>query len=427
MNRSSLTRGAAFLAVMSFALSGGVSAQQPAAPDPAPQREPTAPSAPITALVSQLTGLFPRVQGEVLEVQGESVTLGAGRKDGARVGLEVELYSEGREIKHPKTGQVLGRAEQSLGIARITEAQEAFSSARLGPKSDGQGRGLVPDVRRQGPHRPSAPPGWRARGAGRGRDPGAGRATDRHRPLPGLHGRCRQRVPPGQADRGRGLPGRQGRSRGRPAVQVRERPRRPLQARRRAGRTWSRGSSGAGVRNRWSTALLRAAGRSRAASQGSQFSASGKARQPAAGQAPVAPRAAPGRRPRGWARTRARSRHIPLREAARFPFPVVAMDIAIAPKDKLARLVVSDGEKVYMYAIVDRKFEPSGRRRCGASGRVFSDALRRSRWRRRARGGGKPARPEGGLNSFIVGVKDGKPRYPRRRHRGVPLRRGRQG
>src|SRR5262245_58005373 len=111
MNRSRLARGGALLSILSGAVCGGVSAQQPTpAPSAPQQREPVAPSAPITALVSQLAGLFPKVQGEVLEVQGDAVTLGAGRKDGARVGLDVELYREGREIKHPKTGQVLGRS-----------------------------------------------------------------------------------------------------------------------------------------------------------------------------------------------------------------------------------------------------------------------------------------------------------------------------
>ncbi len=34
-----------------------------------------------------------------------------------------------REIKHPRTGEVLGRAEDALGLARITQAQEGFAVA----------------------------------------------------------------------------------------------------------------------------------------------------------------------------------------------------------------------------------------------------------------------------------------------------------
>jgi len=53
-------------------------------------------------------GLFPTVRGEILEVRDATLTLDVGRRDGARPGLEVELYREGREIKHPKTGAGAG-------------------------------------------------------------------------------------------------------------------------------------------------------------------------------------------------------------------------------------------------------------------------------------------------------------------------------
>ena len=65
------------------------------------QSDPQGPAVPLTVLVNQLVDLFPRLEGEVLEVQGQSATLSAGRKDGARAGLELALFREGREIKHP--------------------------------------------------------------------------------------------------------------------------------------------------------------------------------------------------------------------------------------------------------------------------------------------------------------------------------------
>src|SRR5262249_31918725 len=63
------------------------------------------------------------------EAQGNSLTLSAGVRAGARPGLEVELFREGREIKHPRTGETLGRAEDPLGTARITQVQEQLSIA----------------------------------------------------------------------------------------------------------------------------------------------------------------------------------------------------------------------------------------------------------------------------------------------------------
>src|SRR5262245_23977488 len=91
---------------------------------------PPGPAAPITALVEQLADLFPKVEGEVLEVQGDVLTLDLGRRNGVQPGLSLELYRTGREIKHPRTGQVLGRTEESLGGVRVSEVQETFSLAR---------------------------------------------------------------------------------------------------------------------------------------------------------------------------------------------------------------------------------------------------------------------------------------------------------
>src|SRR5687768_11668865 len=93
---------------------------QQARPAPAPD-VPAGPAAPITALVEQIADLFPKVQGEVLEVQGDVLTLDVGRKNGVQPGLVLELYRTGREIKHPRTGLILGRAEDTLGTVRITE------------------------------------------------------------------------------------------------------------------------------------------------------------------------------------------------------------------------------------------------------------------------------------------------------------------
>ena len=100
------------------------------------QSEPPGPAVPLTVLAAQLVDLFPKVEGEVLEVRGQSLTLDVGRKDGLRPGLELTVFREGREIKHPRTGQVLGRAEQALGRVTVTEVQEAFSLATSAQGSD---------------------------------------------------------------------------------------------------------------------------------------------------------------------------------------------------------------------------------------------------------------------------------------------------
>ena len=65
----------------------------------------------------------------------------------------------------------------------------------------------------------------------------------------------------------------------------------------------------------------------------------------------------------------------PLRQVARFPFPVLALDVSVAPKDKVPRLAVSDGDQVHMYRIVDQKFEPEWSKSVRSLGRVFSIQL----------------------------------------------------
>lgn len=90
-------------------------------------------AAPLTALVDQLVDLFPKVSGEIIEIRGDVMTLDVGRKDGVHPGLELEVYREGREIRHPRSGEILGRAEDVLGRIRVASVQEAFSLATSGP------------------------------------------------------------------------------------------------------------------------------------------------------------------------------------------------------------------------------------------------------------------------------------------------------
>lgn len=85
---------------------------------------------PLALLINQLVSLFPKVEGEVLETQGDTVTLTVGRRDGVQPGLDLALYREGRELRHPRTGQLLGRAEQPLGRVVIEQAFEAYSTGK---------------------------------------------------------------------------------------------------------------------------------------------------------------------------------------------------------------------------------------------------------------------------------------------------------
>jgi hypothetical protein len=406
MNRSALIRGVALLVLLTFALSVGASAQQqPQQPAP---REPTAPSAPITALVDQLTALFPKVQGEVLEVQGETLMLGVGRKDGARPGLEVEVYREGREIKHPRTGQVLGRAEQSVGAVRITDAQESFSTAKVGPGSAVKTGDLF------------RVPGDKVRIVllplrGSVREALVEAATQELVERLGAGGRFQ--VSMGDAAnvylREKQISAEDFVA-GKGVTEVAQRFKYDnilaVHFKRVDGRAYMESRFfGGGRPEAIATAGFFVPPAIRAASQGSQFSASAKGdNRPQAKPRSLLARLLGGDLEAG-SYSSAEST-IPLSEAARFPFPVLAMDIAIAPKDQLARMAVSDGEKVHMYRVVERRMEFEWSTSVRGFGAVFTLHLVDLDGDGNLEVVGSRYHPETGLTSFAIEAKNGKAR-----------------
>jgi hypothetical protein len=85
----------------------------------------------LSVLVDQVQALFPKVEGEVIEAQGKRLTLTLGKRDGIQPGLDLSLYREGRELRHPRTGQLLGRTEETLGRVSVVEVFEAYSTASV--------------------------------------------------------------------------------------------------------------------------------------------------------------------------------------------------------------------------------------------------------------------------------------------------------
>src|SRR5262249_41543616 len=121
MPRAVAVLGAAVLAVLVGGSAQGQAPNPPSGPTPLP----------ITSLVDQAVGMFPQLAGDVVEAQGRTVTISIGRKAGAQVGLALEVFREGREIRHPKTGAVLGRAEEPQGRAVVTQAFDGYSIATV--------------------------------------------------------------------------------------------------------------------------------------------------------------------------------------------------------------------------------------------------------------------------------------------------------
>jgi len=90
--------------------------------------ESTAPLS-FKVLADQFAALFPAIQTDVVEVSDTRVILAAGRSQGAQPGLELVGYREGRELIHPRTKQSLGRTEETLGRLVVAQVFENYSVA----------------------------------------------------------------------------------------------------------------------------------------------------------------------------------------------------------------------------------------------------------------------------------------------------------
>ena len=145
----------------------------------------------------------------------------------------------------------------------------------------------------------------------------------------------------------------------------------------------------------------------RAANPGPRFSQGGPANPPQAKQRSLLQRLLGGDLEAGSYSSGESS--LPLREVAKFKFPVLAMDLAVAPKDKIPRIVVSDGDQIYMYRFVEGKFEPEWTKSMRGMGRVFSVQLAELTGSGSLDVIANRYSPKRGLNSFILTVKDGKP------------------
>jgi hypothetical protein len=377
-------------------------AQSPPSGGPAPT--------PITTLVGQVTALFPKVEGDVLKVDGNQVTLSIGQRDGAVAGVELVVIHEGDELKHPKTGEVLGKKEETVGRVRVEEVAEAYSVARV---TSSRGSGIAPGDKARvsaGKIRLTVLPlstGIRDNlveaavqelvdlltrtgrfSVGMGDSLGVALAQQGVKPEDALEGKGLKQV----ADRFKAenvLVVHFKRVDTKPYMDVRlyELPR---------------------AEAALSTAFF-VPPSIRPTTQGSRFSQGGLANPPQAKQRSLLSRLL-GRELEAGSYSSGEN-SIPLKEVAKFPFAVVAIDVGIMPKDKIPRMVVSDGDKIYMYKISGTKLEPEWSMSVRSRGRVFSIYLVDLDGDGVFEVLGNRHDPESGLNSFILGVKDGKPRF----------------
>ncbi len=85
----------------------------------------------------RIADAFPVLQGSVVGVEGDRILIDLGAKQKVYEGMELQVYREGDEVKHPVTGQVLGRRDKRLGLLRVVEVKEGFSEAVLVSRQEG--------------------------------------------------------------------------------------------------------------------------------------------------------------------------------------------------------------------------------------------------------------------------------------------------
>ena len=332
----------------------------------------TAPST-LGVLANQVLALFPKVDGEVLEVQGTTVTLSLGQRDGLVAGVELTAYREGRELRHPKTGEILGRTEEVLGRVAVQQVQEAYATGAVVEGTD-------------------IHPGDKVRvSAGKIRltllpivegVKGDLAEAVTYELIEALNRTGRFQVALGDAINvslaQQGIK-RQDVLEGKGLAQLG--PRYKIENLLVVAFSRAQGKPYLDVRlftfpgpNALLTTALFVPASIKATPRG-DFSGAGKPRE---SQTPAPTRSLLSRLLTGELAAGTYSSgetSMPLKEVAKFPFAVVAMDVTVGHQDQIPRMVVTDGERIYLYRIVERTLEPEWTYQPDARGRVFSAQL----------------------------------------------------
>ena len=395
----------AVLVALAVTVGGGVVSVRAQQPPPSTAE----PSASLLAIVDQVAGLFPRVSGDVLEVQGSTVTLSIGKRDGLQSGVEMTLFRPGRELHHPKTGELLGRTEKTLGRVRVQEVFEGYAMASVAPGTD-----VAPgDVVRISAGKQRVTVVATVSGV---RESIVETAVTEI--VDGLNRTGRFQVAMGDAvgvwAAGRGIKPEQ-LLEGRGLAEAAERfrlehvlllhfsvvQRRPFVD----ARFVSLPSTTALMT---STAFVPPSVRT---ARGQRFSSGGERNPAQPKQRSLLARILGGELEAGSYSSGENT--IPLREIGKFGFPVVAMDVSVSSKDQIARVVLTDGDRIWLYRIVERTMEPEWTydNRFTKPGRIMSVQLAdldgdgvfevvANRYH---------PDPQILLTSFIVGSRNGKP------------------
>jgi hypothetical protein len=321
---------------------------------PAFAQSPASPAAPFKVLAEQVASLFPVVQTEVVEAAGGQVTLASGRSQGMQPGLELVAYREGRELYHPTTRKRLGRTEETLGRLAVVQVQENYSLARVIEGGAGLGPGdkaRVPagKLRLAVVALSSGPRSRLTEAAAYELIQELERAGRFQIVFGDQIGAwlAQERISPEQFTAGRGV---------REAIdRFKVSPVLVLHFTTVQGKPFMDARVFAASLD---TPLLQNAFfvPPSVRSQPSQaFSSSGAPDTVRVERRSLLARLLSGDfEPNTYS---AGAASIPIRQVATFPFPVVAMDVAVGPQDKIPRIVVTEGQRVFVYRLQNQVLE----------------------------------------------------------------------
>lgn len=82
-------------------------------------------------VAERLAAAFPRVEGLIIGFEGDLVLIDRGTTAGIFQGMELDVFREGQEFKHPLTGETLGKMDKDLGMIRILYVHERYAEATV--------------------------------------------------------------------------------------------------------------------------------------------------------------------------------------------------------------------------------------------------------------------------------------------------------
>lgn len=85
----------------------------------------------VENLARKITEDLPLIQGFIIKIDGDDLILDAGRNGGLKKGMKCHVYREGKEIKHPITGEILGKETKILGEILVSEVFDKYSVSRI--------------------------------------------------------------------------------------------------------------------------------------------------------------------------------------------------------------------------------------------------------------------------------------------------------